>query len=103
MEAFVGSLEFALDVDESSDVTSGIKRTVRVETTALQLLGIVVAAVGLVVVGQVLRRQAGAEGEDERIALSALGIGRPDAIRLGLLAARWPGWPELPLALLWPS
>ena len=91
VEAFVGSLEFALDVDESSDVTSGIERTVRVETTALQLLGIVVATVGLVVVGQVLRRQAGAEGEDERIALSALGIGRPDAIRLGLLHGAMAG------------
>ena len=91
VDEFIGSLEFSLDVDESSDVTSGIERTVRVETTALQLLGIVVAAVGLVVVGQVLRRQAGAEGEDERIALSALGSGRPDAIRVGLLRGAMAG------------
>ena len=91
VDEFIGSLEFSLDVDESSDVTSGIERTVRVETTALQLLGIVVAAVGLVVVGQVLRRQAGADGEDERIALSALGSGRPDAIRVGLLRGAMAG------------
>ena len=77
-------LGLGLDVNESADLTSGIERTIRVETVALLILGVVVAGVGLVVVGQMLRRQSVAE-DDQALAFSALGCDRVDALRLGLL------------------
>jgi len=73
-----------LDTQDQSFLTSGIEKTIRVETIALVLLGVVVGSVGLVVVGQMLRRQATAGGE-ERATFWALGGDRQDDRRVGLL------------------
>jgi ABC-type lipoprotein release transport system permease subunit len=72
------------DVNETASTTSGIERTIHFETVALLLLAIVVAGVGLVVVGQMLRRQTAAESGDG-LMFWALGCDRGDALRLGLL------------------
>jgi ABC-type lipoprotein release transport system permease subunit len=81
-EAAIRAIGF--DVNNPANVTSGIERTIRVETIALLLLGIIVAGVGLVVVGQMLRRQTTAElGADGTF--WALGCDRSDALRLALL------------------
>jgi putative ABC transport system permease protein len=83
-QAFIDSLGVPLDINDAADLTSGIERTVRIETIALLVLGLVIAVVGLVVVGQMLRRQSIAE-RDEGVTYSALGCDRGDALRLGLL------------------
>jgi ABC-type lipoprotein release transport system permease subunit len=81
-EAFIRARGF--DVNDADNVTSGIERTIRIETIALIVLGLVVAAVGVVVVGQMLRRQSAAE-RDEGLTIAALGGNRGDDLRLGLL------------------
>jgi ABC-type lipoprotein release transport system permease subunit len=72
------------DIEDQTVLTSGIEKTIRVETIALVLLGLVVGSVGLVVVGQMLRRQTAAGGGESTM-LSALGADRQDALRVGLL------------------
>ena len=84
VSAFIDRLDVGIDVNESADLSAGIERTIRIETLALATLAFVVFAVGLVVAGQMLRRQAGAE-VDEREILSALGGDRADALRVGFL------------------
>ena len=79
----IDAVGFELDVNEASDLTSGIERTVRVETIAIVLLGVVVGAVGVVVAGQMLRRQVSAD-PDEELTFYALGSDRGDGRRLGL-------------------
>ena len=81
--AYLESLGVEFDVLESSRLTSGIERTIRIETIALVVLGIVVAAMGLVVVGQILRRQSTVP-DDEWVTWLALGTTRRDILRLGL-------------------
>ena len=80
--AFIRSLGF--DVNDAADLTSGIRKTIGIETIALVLLAAVVASVGLVVVGQMLRRQAAPAG-DEGVTFAALGADRGDRLRVGFL------------------
>ena len=85
----IDSFGLGLDVNESADLTSRIERTIRVETVALLILGVVVAGVGLVLVGQMLRRQSVAE-DDQALAFSALGCDRVGALGSDCSAAsRW--------------
>jgi ABC-type lipoprotein release transport system permease subunit len=72
------------DINDAANVTSGIERTIRVETIALLLLGTIVAGVGLIVVAQMLRRQTTADAGVEGT-FWALGCDRSDALRLALL------------------
>jgi ABC-type lipoprotein release transport system permease subunit len=81
-EAAIRAIGF--DVEDQGELRSGIERTIRIETIALLLLGSVVAAVGLVVVGQMLRRQTAAEYETGST-YWALGCDRSDALRLALV------------------
>jgi ABC-type lipoprotein release transport system permease subunit len=81
---FVDSLGLSLDVQDSSDLTSGIERTVHIETIALVTLGIIVTAVGFVVTGQMLRRQS-VLTDSERVTLAALGMDGGHLVRLSVL------------------
>ena len=87
------------DINDERSLTSGIERTIRVETIALLLLGIVVAGVGLVVVGQMLRRQTTAE-DDAGSMFWALGCDRSDRLRLALLRGLVVGLAGAALALV---
>lgn len=83
-EAETAIRALGFDTQDQSFLTSGIEKTIRVETIALVLLGVVVGSVGLVVVGQMLRRQAMAGG-DENWIFWALGADRRDDHCVGLL------------------
>ena len=81
---FIDSLGGNFDVQDSSDLTSGIERTVHIETVALVTLGIIVAAVGIVVAGQMLRRQSMLT-YSEQVTYAALGLDGAHFVRLSLL------------------
>ena len=81
---FIDSLGGNLDVQDSSNLTSGIERTVHIETVALVTLGIIVAAVGIVVAGQMLRRQSMLTNS-EQVTFAALGLDGAHFVRLSVL------------------
>ena len=72
LDAFLATLRYGLDWDESSQQNKGIERTISVETIALLGLALVIGTAGILVTGQMLRREADVEGAD-RAVLTALG------------------------------
>ncbi len=84
LDAFIGTLRYGLDSDASSEVTSGIEQTIRLETVALAAFAGIFALAGLVLAAQIFRRLSDAESE-ERTTLAALGWDRADTLRLGAL------------------
>ena len=68
----------------SAESSAGIERTIGVESGAIVLLSVVVGFVGLVVVGQMLRRHVEVD-EVEALTWGALGWGRADTVRLAIV------------------
>ena len=74
-----------VSVDKSA-LASAVERSLDVQATALRILGVVVAAVALLLLGQALARQAALESLDHDV-LSALGSVRAELGLFGLVRA----------------